>query len=392
MVEEDYPKHDYRMEGEGLHKVCKWAIGGDNKDCPHTLEVRDHAKKIKDNVLDCVGNTPMIRVNNITAAEGIECELLVKAEFLNPGGSVKDRIGRRMMVDAEKQGRIKKGDIIIEPTSGNTGVGLSMAAAALGYRMIITMPEKMSQEKQDALKGLGATVIRTPTPYAFDHKYSHIGIAIELTKTLENAHCLDQYKNPGNPLAHYEETGQEIWDQCEGKIDYVFMGAGTGGTLTGISRKLKEKDPNIKIIAIDPEGSILAQPESLNGPGPKGGQQIEGIGYDFIPRVLDRTLTDFWMKGPDKESYLMARRLMREEGLMCGGSSGTAMWAAVKYIKENNIGKGKRCVVLCPDNIRNYMTKHLNDDWMYERGYITEEQCAKNAVSDLVPSRDWGQD
>ena len=170
------------------------------------------------------------------------------------------------------------------------------------------------------------------------------------------------------------------------------MGAGTGGTLTGISRKLKEKDPNIKIIAIDPEGSILAQPESLNGPGPKGGQQIEGIGYDFIPRVLDRTLTDFWMKGPDKESYLMARRLMREEGLMCGGSSGTAMWAAVKYIKENNIGKGKRCVVICPDNIRNYMTKHLNDDWMYERGYITEEQCAKNAVSDLVPSRDWGQD
>ena len=392
MVEEDYPKHTYRMEGEGLHKVCKWALGGDNKDCPHTLEVRDHAKKIKDNVLDCVGNTPMIRVNNITAAEGIECELLVKAEFLNPGGSVKDRIGRRMMVDAEKQGRIKKGDIIIEPTSGNTGVGLSMAAAALGYRMIITMPEKMSQEKQDALKGLGATVIRTPTPYAFDHKYSHIGIAIELTNTLENAHCLDQYKNPGNPLAHYEETGQEIWDQCEGKIDYVFMGAGTGGTLTGISRKLKEKDPNIKIIAIDPEGSILAQPESLNGPGPKGGQQIEGIGYDFIPRVLDRTLTDFWMKGPDKESYLMARRLMREEGLMCGGSSGTAMWAAVKYIKENNIGKGKRCVVLCPDNIRNYMTKHLNDDWMYERGYITEEQCAKNAVSDLVPSRDWGQD
>jgi cystathionine beta-synthase len=154
----------------------------------------------------------------------------------------------------------------------------------------------------------------------------------------------------------------------------VFLGTGTGGTLTGISRKLKEKNPNIKIIAIDPCGSILAQPESLNNDNPSAptGQQVEGIGYDFLPRVLDRTLTDDWMKGPDKESYLMARRLMREEGLMCGGSSGTAMWGAIEYIKKHKIGQGKRCVVLLPDNIRNYMTKHLNDDWMYERGYINE--------------------
>ena len=389
---EDYPRHTYRMEGEGLDKVCAWSLGGDNSKCPHPRETRDHKMKIKDSILDCVGNTPMIRLNNIMKAEGIECDLLAKAEFLNPGGSVKDRIGRRMVLDAEKEGRIKKGDIIVEPTSGNTGVGLSMAAAARGYRMIITMPEKMSQEKNDALKGLGATVIRTPTSYAFDHAKCHIGIAIELTKTLENCHCLDQYKNTGNPMAHYEETGQEIWDQTEGKVDYVFLGAGTGGTLTGISRKLKEMNPNIKIVAIDPEGSILAQPESLNGPGPEGGQQIEGIGYDFIPRVCDRTQTDYWIKGPDKPSYLWARRLMREEGLMCGGSSGTAMWGAVKFIKENNIGAGKKCVVLLPDNIRNYMTKHLNDDWMYERGYITEEQCAKNAVSDLIPNEDWGQD
>ncbi len=260
--------------------------------------------------------------------------------------------------------------------------------------MIITMPEKMSQEKQDALKGLGATVIRTPTAYAFDHKYSHIGIAIQLTKDLENCYCLDQYKNPGNPMAHYEETGQEIWDQCEGKLDYCFIGAGTGGTLTGISRKLKELNPNIKIISIDPNGSVLAQPQSLNdaNPADEGGQQVEGIGYDFIPRVLDRTHTDEWMKAPDKESYLMARRLMREEGLMCGGSSGTAMWGAIKYIKEHNIGAGKRVVVLLPDNIRNYMTKHLNDDWMYERGYITEEECTRAATSDLIENTDWGQD
>ena len=170
------------------------------------------------------------------------------------------------------------------------------------------------------------------------------------------------------------------------------MGTGTGGTMTGIARKLKEKNPNIKIIGVDPEGSILAQPESINGPGPEGGQQIEGIGYDFLPRVLDRTVCDEWMKGPDKESYLWARRLMREEGLMCGGSSGTAFWGAMKYIKENNIGKGKRVVVILPDNIRNYMTKHLNDDWMYERGYITEAECAAASKSDLIANEDWGQD
>ena len=180
---EDYPRHTYCMEKSGLENECKWARGNpdNDKNCPHIREVRDHSIKIKDSILDCVGNTPMIRINNITEAEGIQCEILAKAEFLNPGGSVKDRIGRRMVLDAEKAGIIKKGDILVEPTSGNTGVGLSMTAAARGYRMIITMPEKMSQEKQDALKGLGATVIRTPTSYAFDHAKCHIGIAIELT-------------------------------------------------------------------------------------------------------------------------------------------------------------------------------------------------------------------
>jgi cystathionine beta-synthase len=267
-----------------------------------------------------------------------------------------------------------------------------MTAAARGYRMIITMPEKMSQEKQDALMGLGATIIRTPTSYAFDHANSHVGIAFRLEEELKNAHVLDQYKNPSNPMAHYEETGQEIWDQCEGKIDYVFMGSGTGGTLTGISRKLKEKNPDIKIIAIDPAGSILAQPESINGPGPELGQQTEGVGYDFIPRVIDRTCTDEWMKADDHPSFIMARRLLREEGLMCGGSSGSAMYCALDYIKKHNIGKGKRVVVILPDNIRNYMSKHLSMDWMYERGYVTEQECASSYVSDLVPNTDWGQD
>ena len=195
-------------------------------------------------------------------------------------------------------------------------------------------------------------------------------------------------------MVHYEETGREIYEQCDGKIDYLIIGAGTGGTITGIARWIKEKNPNIKIIGVDPNGSVLAQPDSLNeaNPSAEGGQVVEGVGYDFLPRVFDRTVVDEWMKGPDKEGFVMARRLMKEEGLLCGGSSGMAMYGAIEYIKKNKIGKGKRVVVLLPDNIRNYMTKHLNSDWMYERGYITEQECAKNFTSNLVPNNDWGQD
>ena len=210
---QSYPKHDFVMEKTGLQNECTWKLGAPDNDakCPHFREKRDYSAKIKDNILDCVGNTPMVRINNITKAEGIKCEILAKCEFLNPCGSVKDRIGRRMVVSAEKRGELKTGDIIIEPTSGNTGVGLAMAAAVKGYRMIITMKEAMSQEKQDALQGLGATVIRAPTAYPFDHRDSYIGVAMQLTKDLPNAHCFDQYSNVGNPMAHYEETAEEIW-------------------------------------------------------------------------------------------------------------------------------------------------------------------------------------
>jgi len=194
-------------------------------------------------------------------------------------------------------------------------------------------------------------------------------------------------------MAHYDETGQEIWDQMEGKVDYVFMGAGTAGTMTGISRKLKQMDPNVKIIAVDPYGSILAQPEELNNEGPEGGMyQIEGIGYDFIPRVCDRTLVDQWMKIGDKDAFTYARRLIREEGFLVGGSSGTAMAACMKYIKDNNIGAGKRCVIICPDNIRNYITKFINNDWMYENGLITEQACMDAHIPKMVPNILWGQE
>jgi cystathionine beta-synthase len=271
-TQEDYPKHDVVVWSEGLETVCTWKLGAknDRAECPksHTFETRDHSKKIKDSVLDCVGNTPLVRINNITRKENIECELLVKCEFMNPAGSVKDRIARRMVLDAEESGRLKPGHTLIEPTSGNTGMGLAMCAASRGYNCIITLPEKMSQEKIDCLKGLGATVIRTPTEYPFLHLHGYIGIAFQLQKELENAHVLNQYWNVGNPIAHYNETGQEIWDQCDGKVDYVFMGAGTGGTVTGAARKLKEKNKDIKIIAVDPNGSILAPDEEMNKANP----------------------------------------------------------------------------------------------------------------------------
>lgn len=242
------------------------------------------------------------------------------------------------------------------------------------------------------LKALGAEIIRTPTPFAWDHKESHIGIAFQLEEDLPNAHVLDQYKNPGNPIAHYEETGAEIFNQCGGKVDYVFIGAGTAGTLTGISRALKERDQNIKIIGVDPFGSILAEPSALNTPGPEGGYQVEGIGYDFIPRVCDRTLVDEWMKIGDEDAFYYARRLIKEEGFLCGGSSGTALAACMKYIKEHNIGEGKRCVFVCPDNIRNYITKFVSNDWLYEHGFISEEECLDRSTPKLIPNKCWGQD
>jgi len=267
-------------------------------------------------------------------------------------------------------GRIKPGDTLIEPTSGNTGIGLALAAAVKGYKMIITLPEKMSQEKVDVLKALGAQIIRTPTEAAFDSPESHIGVAKKLNKEIPNSYILDQYGNPSNPLAHYDGTAEEILEQTDGKVDLVVITAGTGGTLTGIARKLKERLPNVKIVAVDPEGSILAQPESLNGAITS--YKVEGIGYDFIPIVLDRDagLVDKWYKTRDKESFLTARRLIKEEGLLCGGSSGSAMWAALQAAKDFGLKADQRVVVILPDSVRNYMSKFLNDDWMVTNKFV----------------------
>lgn len=317
--------------------------------------------------------------------------IVAKCEYLNPGGSVKDRIGRRMVVDAEISGRIQKGDTLIEPTSGNTGIGLAMTAASKGYNMVITLPEKMSQEKSDVLAALGATIIRTPTEMEFDNVGSHIGVALDLQKQLPRSHILDQYKNPSNPIAHYDETAQEIFDQCGGKLDYCVVSAGTGGQITGISRRLKELDRNIQIIGVDPNGSILAIPDELNKEGIHG-YKVEGIGYDFIPRVLDRQYVDMWLKTDDTESFEFARRLIKEEGMLVGGSSGCALAAACRLIKDLDLGADKRVVVLLPDSVRNYISKFINNDWMYENGFINEAECTRLSTSTLVPSKDWGQE
>jgi cystathionine beta-synthase len=315
---------------------------------------------ILDSILDATGRTPMVRLSRI--GKRLPCELLGKCEFMNPGGSVKDRIGVRMLFDAERAGRIKPGDTLIEPTSGNTGIGIAMVAAVRGYRVIITMPEKMSQEKQVVLEALGAEIIRTPTEAAWDSPESHIGVARRLKEVIPNSHILDQYSNPSNPAAHEDGTGREIIDQCGGKLDAVVMTAGTGGTITGIAKVVKREVPGCRIIGVDPEGSILA------GPGEIRSYKVEGIGYDFIPDVLDRRLVDEWIKSNDRDSFLVARQLIRQEGLLCGGSSGAAVWAAMQVCKD--LGPGKRVVVILPDSIRNYLSKFVDDRWMRQQGFV----------------------
>ncbi|RYE94232.1 MAG: cystathionine beta-synthase [Myxococcales bacterium] len=330
-------------------------------------------RPIVDSVVDAVGMTPMVRLARI--GRDLPSELLGKLEFMNPGGSVKDRIGVRMLLKAEQSGRIKPGDTLIEPTSGNTGIGLAMAAAVRGYRMIITMPEKMSREKQVVLEALGAEIIRTPTEAAWDAPDSHIGVARRLREVLPNAHILDQYSNPDNPLAHEEGTAVEILEQCGGKVDAVVMTAGTGGTITGIARGIKKVLPKCLIVGVDPEGSILA------GPGDIKSYKVEGIGYDFIPDVLDVKLVDRWIKSNDRDSFRVARQLIRQEGLLCGGSCGAAAWGAMQVARD--LPPGSRVVTILADSIRNYLSKFVDNGWMRQHGFV-ETDWEMGSIGDIV--------
>ena len=314
---------------------------------------------IHENILTTIGDTPVVKMNQI--GSDLECNLFSKCEFLNPAGSIKDRIGWKMVEDAERSGRIKPGDTLIEPTSGNTGQGIALAAAVKGYKCIITLPEKMSKEKQIALEALGAEIIRTPTEAAFDDPESHIGVAKKLQSEIPNSHILDQYANPSNPQAHYDGTAQEILDDFGTDLHMVVMGVGTGGTITGVAKRLKEEIPDIIIVGADPVGSILGGGSEVKT------YQVEGIGYDFFPDVLDNSFVDEYIKTEDEESFVMARRLVKEEGLMCGGSCGSAMVAALK--SASKLEKNQRCLVVLPDGIRNYMTKFPNDQWMKDQGY-----------------------
>ena len=309
---------------------------------------------IIDNILQAVGNTPIVKLNKI--GSNLDCELYGKCEFFNAGGSVKDRIGVNMIEEAEKNGRIKPGDVLIEPTSGNTGIGLALAAAVKGYKMIITMPEKMSKEKEVVLKSLGAKIYRTPTEAAWDDPDSHISLAKKLNQEIPDSHILDQYSNPANPNAHYKYTANEIINDLGGKLKMIVGGVGTGGTISGIAKRIKEYNKSIQIIGVDPEGSILGGGTDIFP------YHVEGIGYDFIPDVLDNSLIDLYIKSNDKDSFAIARRLIKEEGILCGGSSGSAVWAALSAAKK--LTKDDACLVILPDSIRNYLSKFVDDEWL----------------------------
>ena len=326
-----------------------------------------------ENVLELIGWTPMIRLGRITG--GIRTPVYAKAEIFNPGGSVKDRIGMPIIERAEREGRLKPGGTIVEGTSGNTGIGLAIAAAFKGYRCIFTMPDKMSQEKVRLLKAFGAEVIITPTAVPPDHPDNYVMMAKRIAKETPNAVLADQFYNDANPQAHYETTGPEIWEQTEGKVTHFVFGAGTGGTLTGVGRYLKEKNPSVEIVAGDPVGSILAEMwRTKGGTKPEGvPYKVEGIGQDKIPGTLDMGLIDDFMTVSDKEAFAMARRLTREEGLFVGGSSGLVTHVGLHIARR--IDNPNACVVvMLPDTGERYLSKLYNDEWMRENQLLDADR------------------
>lgn len=331
------------------------------------------------NILGALGNTPLVMLGRITA--DVPGHYFAKIESFNPGGSVKDRIGLEIIEAAEHEGRLRPGGVIVEATSGNTGLGLAIAAAIKGYRCVLTMPDKMSKEKIRILKAYGAEVIVTPTAVPHDSLESYTEVAKRIARETPGAVLADQYFNPKNPAAHYGTTAPEIWDQTGGRLDYFVCAVGTGGTISGVGRYLKEKNPKIKIVGVDPKGSILREYFYTKRYQPVlKTYKVEGIGQDWLPGTLDFGIIDDMVEVTDKECFLMARRLTREEGIFAGGSAGAALAGAIKYAQER-MRAGDLTVVLLPDSGERYLSKIYDDEWMTQNGFLQPALVADEVVA-----------
>jgi cystathionine beta-synthase len=349
-----------------------------------TKDVTRDEPAIHDNILSTIGWTPLVRLNRVT--RGLAPTVLAKVEFFNPGGSVKDRIGPAMVADAERSGRLRPGGTIVEATSGNTGVGLAVAAAIKGYKCIFVMPDKMSEEKIRLLRAFGAQVVITPTAVEPDDPRSYYSVARRIVEETPNAVLADQYHNPANPTAHYRSTGPELWRQTGGRIDVFVAGLGTGGTTSGAGRYLKEQNPAVKVVGVDPVGSILHDLFRTGEAGSAFSYKVEGIGEDFLPSTLDLSALDDIVRVSDKEAFLMTRRLVREEGIFCGGSSGAAVAGALRYIREHDLGPTSTLVVVLPDSGSRYLSKVFDDDWMRENGFL-ESAWEELRVADVLAAK-----
>jgi len=336
------------------------------------------APQIYDTILEAIGNTPLIRLHSIS--RGIQAELLAKVEFFNPGGSVKDRIALGIIEEAENSGRLKRGGAIVEATSGNTGAGLAIVAALKGYKTIFVMPDKMSHEKVQLLRAYGAKVVITPTAVEADDPRSYYSVARKLVEETPNSILANQYYNPENPRSHYLTTGPELWEQTQGKIDVFVAGMGTGGTITGAGRYLKEQKPEIQIVGVDPIGSILYDLHRGKKDVTAEAYKVEGIGEDILPGTLDLSVVDEVVQVTDKESFLMTRRLVREEGIFCGGSCGSAVAGALHYIRNHQLGPDKTVVVVLPDSGSRYLSKIFDDDWMRENRFLLSSREETRAL------------